>query len=106
MPTLYQKGSIKKESADLKQFNQGLTLKNKHTALGWHLLKFMGDMQKSSFIRDALEALGSRQQRVCPAGFEMKPGRGVQTQTEEEPPALSAQRSPQRRGFHFPEVWS
>lgn len=106
MPTPYQKGSIKKESANLKEFNQGLTLKNKHMALGWHLLKFMGDMQESLFIKDALEALGSRQQRVWPAGFEMKPGQGVQTQTEEEPPAGNAQHSPQRRGFHFPEVWS
>lgn len=36
-------------------------------ALGWHLLKFMVDMQKSSFIKDALEALRSRWQWDIPA---------------------------------------
>lgn len=42
-------------------------MKNKHMAVGWHLLKFMVDMQKSSFIRDALEALRSRWQWDRPA---------------------------------------
>lgn len=67
MLTLYQRGNVYKESANLKNFNQALTLKNKHMAFGWHLLKFMVDMQKSPFIEDALEALGSRQGWDSPA---------------------------------------
>lgn len=52
---------------NLKNSNQVLTLRNKHMAVGWHLLKFMVDMQKGSFIKDALEALRSRWQWDRPA---------------------------------------
>lgn len=58
---------FKPELRNLRDFNQALTLKNKRTALEWHRLKWMAGMRKSSFIKDALQALRSRWQWDRPA---------------------------------------
>lgn len=50
-----RKETLKTDLKNLKNFHQGLTLKNKHMAVGWHRLEFMVATQKSSFIKDALE---------------------------------------------------
>jgi len=73
--------TLKTHLKNLKSFNQVLTLKNKHMALGWHLLKFMVAMQKSSFVRDALEASRSGWRWDRPPGHgawarSADPGRG------------------------------